>query len=51
MNSVIKRGIFSKNVNKFSQNQMEYTMLKLLRYPLDTVIKYVYPKFYRIDNI
>ena len=51
INTLIKRGIFSKNVGKFQQNQLEYTMLKLLRYPLENIIKYLYPKFYRIDNV
>ena len=48
---MIKRGVFSKNVPKFQQNQLEYTMIKILRAPLESCIKFLYPKFYRIDDV
>ena len=51
INSFLKLGILS---DKFDQNKMNnilYLTYKLLREPVYSTIKFLYPKFYRIDDI
>ena len=51
INSFIKKGVLSKNRNMISSNQIIYLMSKFMRDPLYSTIKFLYPKFYRIDDI
>ena len=51
LNSFIKKGILSKNNTNYPANQLIACMNKLMRDPLSKTIKYLYPQFYRIDNI
>ena len=51
IDSFLKTGILS-NQNKLDMiNQIIYIMNKLLREPIYSTMKFLYPKFYRIDNI
>ena len=51
VDSFLKTGILS-NQNKTDMiNQIIYIMNKLLREPIYSTTKFLYPKFYRIDNI
>jgi len=53
IDSFLKTGILSEiNKNRSDMiNQIIYIMNKLLREPLYSTMKFLYPKFYRIDNI
>ena len=51
LNSFIKKGILSKNNANFPANQLISCMCKLMRDPLSKTMKFLYPQFYRIDNI
>jgi protein transport protein SEC24 len=52
VDSFLKTGILSNPNNRTDMtNQIIYIMNKLLREPLYSTTKYLYPKFYRIDNI
>jgi len=51
IDSFLKTGILSNNQNKEMINQIIYIMNKLLREPIYSTMKFLYPKFYRIDNI
>jgi hypothetical protein len=51
IDSFLKTGILSNNQNKDMINQIIYIMNKLLREPIYSTMKFLYPKFYRIDNI
>ena len=53
IDSFLKTGILS-NINQNRPdmtNQIIYIMNKLLREPIYSTMKFLYPKFYRIDNI
>ena len=51
INSFFKLNIFSDNAKSDEINQILYIANKLLREPINRTIKFLYPKFYRIDNI
>ena len=51
IDSFLKTGILSKQNRPEMTNQIIYIMNKLLREPLYSTMKFLYPKFYRIDNI
>ena len=51
INSFLKLNIFSDNAKSNKINQILYIANKLLREPINRTIKFLYPKFYRIDNI
>ena len=51
INSFFKLNIFSDNAKSNEINQILYIANKLLREPINRTIKFLYPKFYRIDNI
>ena len=53
IDSFLKTGILSDiNKNRYEMiNQIIYIMNKLLREPIYSTTKFLYPKFYRIDNI
>ena len=52
VDAFLKTGILSNPNNRTDMtNQIIYIMNKLLREPLYSTTKYLYPKFYRIDNI
>ena len=51
INSFLKTGILSNQNKKEMLNQIIYIMNKLLRDPIYSTTKFLYPKFYRIDNI
>ena len=51
INSFLKLNIFSDNAKSNEINQILYIANKLLREPINRTIKFLYPKFYRIDNI
>ena len=53
IDSFLKTGILSDiNKNRYDLiNQIIYIMNKLLREPIYSTMKFLYPKFYRIDNI
>ena len=51
INSFFKLNIFSDNAKSNKINQILYIANKLLREPINRTIKFLYPKFYRIDNI
>ena len=51
INSFLKLNIFSDNAKSNEINQILYIANKLLREPINCTIKFLYPKFYRIDNI
>ena len=52
IDSFLKTGILSKHQNRPEMyNQIIYLMNKLLREPVYSTMKFLYPKFYRIDNI
>ena len=51
INSFLKLNIFSDNAKSDKINQILYIANKLLREPINRTIKFLYPKFYRIDNI
>ena len=51
VDSFLKTGILSNHNKPEIINQIIYIMNKLLREPVYSTIKYLYPKFYRIDNI
>ena len=52
IDSFLKTGILSNPNTKIDMNnQIIYIMNKLLREPIYSTMKYLYPKFYRIDNI
>ena len=51
INSFFKLNIFLDNAKSNKINQILYIANKLLREPINRTIKFLYPKFYRIDNI
>ena len=51
VDSFLKTGILSNPNRTDMTNQIIYIMNKLLREPLYSTAKFLYPKFYRIDNI
>jgi len=51
INSLLKLGIFSDKIDPNKINQILYLSHKLLREPIFSTIKFLYPKFYRIDDI
>ena len=51
INSFFKLNIFLDNAKSDKINQILYIANKLLREPINRTIKFLYPKFYRIDNI
>lgn len=51
INSFIKKGILGKNRNSISSNLIIYLMGKFMRDPLYSTIKFLYPRFYRIDDV
>ena len=51
MNSFFKLNIFSDNPKSEDINQILYIINKFLREPIFRTIKFIYPKFYRIDDI
>ena len=51
IDSFLKTGILSKQNRTDMINQIIYIMNKLLREPIYSTMKFLYPKFYRIDNI
>ena len=51
MDSFLKTGILSNQNKPEMLNQIIYIMNKLLRDPIYSTTKFLYPKFYRIDNI
>ena len=51
IDSFLKTGILSNQNRPEMTNQIIYVMNKLLREPLYSSMKFLYPKFYRIDNI
>ena len=51
INSFFKLNIFLDNAKSNEINQILYIANKLLREPINRTIKFLYPKFYRIDNI
>jgi len=51
INSFLKLNIFLDNAKSDKINQILYLANKLLREPINRTIKFLYPKFYRIDNI
>ena len=51
VDSFLKTGILSNHNKPEMINQTIYIMNKLLREPIYSTIKYLYPKFYRIDDI
>ena len=51
INSFLKLNIFLDNPKSDKINQILYLSNKLLREPISRTIKFLYPKFYRIDNI
>ena len=51
VDSFLKTGILSNQNKPEMLNQIIYIMNKLLRDPIYSTTKFLYPKFYRIDNI
>ncbi len=51
IDSFLKTGILSNKNQPEMLNQIIYIMNKLLRDPIYSTTKFLYPKFYRIDNI
>ena len=51
VDSFLKTGILSNQSRPEMHNQIIYIMNKLLREPIYSTTKFLYPKFYRIDNI
>ena len=51
VDSFLKTGILSNQNKPEMLSQMIYIMNKLLREPIYSTTKFLYPKFYRIDNI
>ena len=51
IDSFLKTGILSNQNKPDMINQIIYIMNKLLREPIYSTTKFLYPKFYRIDNI
>ena len=51
VDAFLKTGILSNPNRTDMTNQIIYIMNKLLREPLYSTAKFLYPKFYRIDNI
>ena len=51
VDSFLKTGILSNHNNPEMINQIIYIMNKLLREPIYSTTKFLYPKFYRIDDI
>ena len=51
VDSFLKTGILSNHDRSDLTNQIIYIMNKLLREPIYSTTKFLYPKFYRIDNI
>ena len=51
INSFLKLNIFSDNPKVGTRNQILYLANKLLREPIFHTLKFLYPKFYRIDDI
>ena len=51
VDSFLKTGILSNQNKPEMINQIIYIMNKLLREPIYSTTKFLYPKFYRIDNI
>jgi hypothetical protein len=51
IDSFLKTGILSMQNRPDMINQLIYIMNKLLREPIYSTMKFLYPKFYRIDNI
>ena len=51
VDSFLKTGILSNQSKPEMHNQIIYLMNKLLREPIYSTTKFLYPKFYRIDNI
>ena len=51
IDSFLKTGILSNQNKPEMINQIIYIMNKLLRDPIYSTTKFLYPKFYRIDNI
>ena len=51
VDSFLKTGILSNKNQPEMLNQIIYIMNKLLRDPIYSTTKFLYPKFYRIDNI
>ena len=51
INSFFKLNIFLENPKSDEINQILYIANKLLREPVSRTINYIYPKFYRIDDI
>ena len=51
IDSFLKTGILSNQSKQEMHNYILYLINKLLREPIYSSMKYLYPKFYRIDNI
>ena len=51
INSFLKLGIFSENVELNKINKILFINYKILREPVFATIKFLYPKFYRINDI
>ena len=51
INSFLKLGILSDKIDSNKINQILYLTHKFLREPIFSMIKFLYPKFYRIDDI
>lgn len=51
LTSLLKKSLLRKNKDKLSINETYSLLLKLMREPTKQTIKYLYPKFIRIDDI
>ena len=51
INSFLKLGIFSDNIESNRINQILYITYRLLREPVFLTIKFLYPKFYAIHDV
>ena len=51
IDSFLKKGVLTKQKNSYSVNYVLSIIFKINRAPLYTVLKLLYPKFYRIDDI
>jgi len=51
IDSFLKTGILSNKNRPENMNHIIYIMNKLLREPIYSTMKYLYPKFYKIDDI
>jgi len=51
INSLFKKSLLRKNKDKISSNDIFSEVIKFMREPTKNIIKYLNPKFYRIDDI